>query len=69
MTWRWEGQECVLQSRCTDELGQVQPTREQLAKFFNRPADYYHTHGVQGTDNMIQPWKIAADGSVSNAIA
>ncbi len=69
MTWKWEGQQCVLQSRCTDELGQVQPTRAQLAKLFNQPADYYHTHGVPGTDNMIQPWRIAADGSVSNAIA
>src|SRR2546430_11572422 len=50
MTWKWEGQECVLQSRCTDEIGQVQPTKAQLAKFFNQPPDYYHTHGVQGTD-------------------
>src|SRR5438874_1866293 len=69
MSWEWKGQECVLQSRCTDELGDVQPTRAQVAKFFNQPADYYHTHGVPGTDNMIQPWRIAADGSVSNAIA
>ncbi|PYR97174.1 MAG: sulfite dehydrogenase [Acidobacteria bacterium] len=69
MTWKWEGQECMLQSRCTDELGQVQPTKAQLAKFFNQPPDYYHTHGVQGTDNTIQPWRVAADGSVSNAFA
>ena len=48
MDWKWDGQECVLQSRCTDELGQVQPTRAQLAKFFNVPPDYYKTHGVPG---------------------
>src|SRR5215831_11671954 len=64
MTWDWEGQECVLQSRCTDELGQVQPTRAQLAKFLGHPPDYYHDHNVlldrwdweqRGTDNTIQP--------------
>ncbi len=68
MEWKWEGQECVLQSRCTDELGQVQPTRAQLAKFFNVSPDYYKTHGVQGSDNTIQPWRVAGDGSVHNAI-
>jgi len=69
MDWKWEGQECVLQSRCIDELGQVQPSRAQLAKFFNVAPDYYHTHGVQGSDNTIQPWRVASDGSVHNALA
>jgi sulfane dehydrogenase subunit SoxC len=67
-TWHWEGQECVLQSRCTDELGQVQPSRAELAKFFKVPVDYYKTHGTQGSDNTIQPWRVASDGSVHNAI-
>jgi sulfane dehydrogenase subunit SoxC len=69
MTWKWDGQECVLMSRCIDELGQVQPTRAQLAQHFHEPPDYYKAHGVQGSDNMIQPWRIASDGSVYNAIA
>jgi len=69
LDWKWEKQECVLQSRCTDELGQVQPTRAEVAKFFKQPADYYNTHGVPGTDNTIQPWRVAGDGSVHNAIA
>jgi len=69
LTWKWDGQECVIMSRCIDELGQVQPTRAQVAKVFNVPADYYHDHGVQGSDNTIVPWKIAADGSVSNGLA
>ena len=78
MTWKWEGQECVLQSRCTDELGQVQPIRAQLAKFLGHPPDYYHDHNVppfgrwdwqeRGTDNTIQPWRVAADGSVHNGL-
>jgi sulfane dehydrogenase subunit SoxC len=69
MNWKWDGQECVIMSRCTDELGQVQPSRAQVAKFFNVPPEYYHDHGVQGSDNTIVPWKVAADGSVSNALA
>ena len=69
MNWKWDGQECVLQSRCIDELGQVQPTRAQVAKVFNVPPDYYHEHGVQGSDNTIQPWRVATDGSVHNALA
>ena len=69
MDWKWDGQECVIQSRCIDELGQVQPSQAELAKFFNVPPDYYHTHGTQGTDNRIQPWRVASDGTVHNALA
>jgi sulfane dehydrogenase subunit SoxC len=69
MNWKWEKQECVLQSRCTDELGQVQPTRAEVAKFFSVAPDYYNTRDIPATDNTIQPWRIASDGSVHNAIA
>ena len=65
MDWKWDGQECVIQSRCIDELGQVQPTQAELAKFFNVPPDYYKTHGTQGADNRIQPWRVASDGTRS----
>ncbi len=68
MDWKWDGRECILQSRCTDELGQVQPSRAELAAFFKVPPDYYKTHGVQGSDNTIQPWRVTSDGSVHNAI-
>src|SRR5262245_6607763 len=34
-TWNWDGQEAEIQSRCTDELGQVQPSRAQVAKHWN----------------------------------
>ena len=60
--WTWDGAEAELQSRCTDELGQVQPSRAQVAEFWGRP-------GVRGQDNSIQPWRIASDGSVHNAIS
>ena len=64
--WNWDGKETELLSRCTDELGQVQPTRAQVAKFWNVPLD--SSFRVKGQDNSIQPWRIASDGSVHNAI-
>ncbi len=68
MDWKWTGGECVLQSRCIDEIGQVQPSTADFAKFFNKPPDYYKTRHVPGLDNVIQPWRVASDGSVHNAI-
>jgi sulfane dehydrogenase subunit SoxC len=64
--WKWDGRECVLMSRCTDELGTVQPTRAEVAKFWNDPPDRPR---VRGNDNTVQPWKIAGDGSVTNGLA
>ena len=65
--WNWDGQETELLSRCTDEIGQVQPSREQIAKYWNKPFDA--TFSVPGLDNSIQPWRIASDGSVTNGFA
>jgi hypothetical protein len=28
--WAWDGEEAVIVSRCTDELGEVQPSRKEL---------------------------------------
>ena len=59
--WRWDGGEAVLQSRCTDETGYVQPTLAELVK----------VRGVRSSfhNNAIQSWKIAVDGSVHNVHA
>src|SRR6266545_2984997 len=65
--WNWDGKETELLSRCTDELGQVQPTRAQVAAFFKVPLD--PSYSVPGNDNTIQPWRIASDGSVHNGNA
>ena len=65
--WTWDGQETELLSRCTDETGQVQPTRAQIAEFFGERADD-ESFRVRGMDNSVQPWRIASDGSVHNAI-
>jgi sulfane dehydrogenase subunit SoxC len=65
--WNWDGQQTELQSRCTDEVGQVQLSREQIAKYWNKPLD--QTFTVPGLDNSIQTWKIASDGKVTNGNA
>ncbi|MEK7268352.1 MAG: sulfite dehydrogenase, partial [Nitrospirota bacterium] len=56
--WRWEGQESVLQSRCTDETGYVQPSRQALIAARGVNSVYHY--------NAIQSWLVSRDGSVSN---
>lgn len=55
--WVWDGKEAVILSRCTDELGYIQPTRNQL--LLARGVSTYHYNGIQA-------WKIGADGKVTN---
>ena len=62
LPWMWDGRETVIQSRCMDETGYVQPTLKQLVgvRGLNGPlGSVYHL-------NAIQSWKIANDGKVSN---
>ena len=61
LDWRWDGRETVLQSRCTDETGYVQPTLAALVKVRGVNSHYFN--------NAIQSWKVAADGSVHNVHA
>jgi sulfane dehydrogenase subunit SoxC len=61
LEWRWHGQEAVLQSRCTDETGYVQPTRAALAKVRGLNSRFFN--------NAIQSWRVAGDGSVANVHA
>jgi sulfane dehydrogenase subunit SoxC len=64
--WKWDGKECVIMSRCTDEIGAVQPTRADAGKYWNDPPERGR---VRGSDNSVQPWKIGSDGSVRNGLA
>jgi sulfane dehydrogenase subunit SoxC len=61
LPWRWSGQEAVLQSRCTDETGYVQPSRDDLIKVRGTNS-IYHYHAIQS-------WKVERDGSVRNVNA
>jgi sulfane dehydrogenase subunit SoxC len=67
--WTWNGQEAVIQSRCTDELGQVQPSLAELSEALDRPVDYWQTTtNYTSHVNAIQPWRVKSDGSVQNAL-
>lgn len=61
LPWRWDGEECVLQSRCWDETGYVQPSREALIAERGRFSAYHC--------NRIKAWKVGIDGSVSSVEA
>ena len=61
LDWRWDGREAVLQSRCTDETGYIQPTLAELVRVRGLNSVYYN--------NAIQSWKVVADGSVHNVHA
>ena len=67
--WNWNGDEAVLQSRCTDERGVVQPSLLELAKIWGVEPGYFRktTNSVIHF-NPIQPWKVTREGSVQNVI-
>jgi sulfane dehydrogenase subunit SoxC len=65
--WTWDGKETEILSRATDEVGQVQALREQIAQWWNVPVE--RNYRVPGLDNSIMPWKIAQDGKVTNGLA
>jgi sulfane dehydrogenase subunit SoxC len=58
LPWSWNGKEASLASRCTDETGYLQPTREELLA----------VRGLNATDhyNGIKTWYVHADGKVSH---
>ena len=67
LQWNWDGQETELLSRCTDEIGQVQPLVAQVAEHFDASDD--PSFRVPGLDNTVQTWRVASDGSVHNGRA
>lgn len=58
LPWHWHGEPATLQSRATDELGHVQPTRAALLA--ERGVNSYYHY------NAIQSWGVEADGKVRN---
>ena len=67
--WNWDGGDAMLQSRCTDEKGVVQPTLAEVAKIWGTDINYFRQTTLITSDlNAIQPWKVTRDGSVKNAI-
>jgi sulfane dehydrogenase subunit SoxC len=61
LPWRWNGQETILMSRCTDDTGYVQPTRQELVKVRGTNSVYHY--------NGIQSWRVESNGRVRNLSA
>jgi sulfane dehydrogenase subunit SoxC len=58
--WEWDGREVTIASRVIDNTGYVQPTREELVAVRGVNSNYHN--------NMIQAWKVKADGAVEYAV-
>lgn len=56
--WKWDGSPALLQSRCVDETGFVQPTMDQLRAVRGTRSPYHN--------NAIQTWQVDAGGGVHN---
>jgi len=68
--WAWNGQEAMLMSRTTDETGDVQPSLAELTDHWGMKMSDWHEKDRPRAIHMnaIQPWKIARDGSISDAM-
>ena len=58
LAWRWTGQETIVASRCFDETGAGQPTRDAWQQQRGVHSQYHY--------NAIQRWRITANGQVEN---
>ncbi|MFN5665893.1 sulfite dehydrogenase, partial [Bradyrhizobium sp.] len=58
LPWHWDGTPAVIQSRAIDETGYVQPTLAELVAVRGLNS-FYH-------NNAIWPWRIDANGEVTN---
>jgi sulfane dehydrogenase subunit SoxC len=58
MPFRWNGGEVTIGSRCSDETGYVQPTRDALIAVRGTNSGFHY--------NGIKLWKVASDGTVTN---
>jgi sulfane dehydrogenase subunit SoxC len=56
--WTWNGEPALLQSRCMDETGFVQPTFRQLRAVRGTRSIYHN--------NAIHTWRVDPSGEVSN---
>jgi len=57
-SWKWDGREARIASRCTDDTGYTQPSLAELIEARGTHSQYHN--------NGIQMWKVAADGTLTN---
>ena len=70
LDWAWNGEEAMLMSRTTDETGDVQPSLAELTEHWGMKLDDWKDAERPRAIHMnaIQPWKIARDGSITDAM-
>jgi sulfane dehydrogenase subunit SoxC len=79
LAWNWDGAETLIQSRCTNEYGDIQPTIKQIAKQWGDSREphisasdienFWQTAAImEFLTNPIQPWRVSQDGSVQDAL-
>jgi sulfane dehydrogenase subunit SoxC len=61
IAWNWDGKPATLMSRAVDSNGYVQPSVQEIQKARAITGFVQHHNG-------IQPWSVAANGEVRNAI-
>jgi sulfane dehydrogenase subunit SoxC len=66
--WNWDGEETVIMSRSTDETGDVQPSRAELYKSWGISPEEAQKPVRTTHFNAIQPWRVARDGSLRDAM-
>ena len=57
-SWKWNGRDALIASRCTDETGYTQPPLPELIEVRGMDSQYHN--------NGIQAWKVASDGKITN---
>jgi len=57
-SWKWDGYDAIIASRCTDDTGYTQPPISELVKVRGVNSGYHN--------NGIQAWKVASDGKITN---
>ena len=69
LPWKWDGQPTVIQSRCVDERGQIQPTEAEFATYWKMTRQEVYRNATRlGHCNWIMPWKINANGTILNGL-
>jgi sulfane dehydrogenase subunit SoxC len=74
LPWTWNGGEAVLQSRCTDERGDVQPSLSEIARIWGVTPGYFQEAALLSSMtqvlhfNPVYPWKVTPSGHVESAL-
>lgn len=68
LLWTWNGEETVVESRCTDERGRTQRLLSDIRREYGDDPDNWRSSRSAGERfSGTQPWKILRDGSVHQA--